>query len=293
MKTQFVLSSSAANLASFLSQFNRTATVEAEYGETCVEGNVLTLAHHGRRSGNQAPCLAENGCAEEVTIVGLSHLDLDAIGGCAAIMSRKPEAPSFWRLVAFIDVHGQHKLGSSSASSEDIRRLNAYWAWSKERKIFAPRDGSVQDVTLAVEVTIEILEKILADDPELLAAGDKFQVENETLNKGSFVEIKDGVIVRVSTGFSSHLYVTPEGITGRAIVALRTDNHACTVSLADPITGVNCREIVQAVWPERDGLGKFLADGSVGIAGCPRGKPCGLDDLLRLRDETIKHINFK
>lgn len=32
------------------------ATVEAEYGDDVVEGEILTLAHHGSRSNNPAPC---------------------------------------------------------------------------------------------------------------------------------------------------------------------------------------------------------------------------------------------
>ena len=32
------------------------ATVEAEYGNNVVEGTKVTLAHHGPRSNNPAPC---------------------------------------------------------------------------------------------------------------------------------------------------------------------------------------------------------------------------------------------
>ena len=40
---------------------NAAATVEAEYGDICVEGKDVTLAHHGPRSGNPAPCNTEVG----------------------------------------------------------------------------------------------------------------------------------------------------------------------------------------------------------------------------------------
>lgn len=32
------------------------ATVEAEYGDKCINGKLYTLAHHGSRSANPAPC---------------------------------------------------------------------------------------------------------------------------------------------------------------------------------------------------------------------------------------------
>lgn len=291
--TRFILSSNPENLRKAFADFIFTATVEAEYGDTLVEGSVLTLAHHGPRFGNPAPCLAENGVTENISAVGLSHMDLDSLGGCAAIIGRKPDASGFWRLAAFVDVNGPHKLSQSDASPEDIRRLNAYWAWSESRKVFPPRDGSSLDVTDKVMEGIEAIERIIADDEEMLKAGDAFKKADEDLNKSSFVEERDGVIVRVSGGFTNHLYVTPDGKVCKAVVALRTDFHACTVSFADPIEGATCRDIVQSVWTDRDDKGQFLAGGHATIAGGPRGKFNGLDDLLRLRDATNAAISGK
>lgn len=289
--TRFIMSSKPETLTESLRLHSRTATVEAEYGNALVEGSVLTLAHHGPRSGNPAPCLADNGVAEDIDAVGLSHIDLDSLGGCAAIIGRKPDANGFWQLAAFVDVNGPHKLSQSGASSEDTRRLYAYWAWSESRKVFPPRDGSSLDVTDKVMEGIEAVERIVADDEEMLKAGNAFKKAEEELNKSSFVEERNGVVVRVSGGFTNHLYVTPDGKVCRAVVALRTDFHACTVSFADPIEGATCRDIVQTVWTDKDDKGQFLAGGHATIAGGPRGKFNGLDDLLRLRNATITAIS--
>lgn len=288
--TRFFLSCKPENLNTAISQFARTATVEAEYGNSVVEGSVLTLAHHGPRSGNPAPCLAENGVTENIEAVGLSHIDLDSLGGCAAIIGRKPEATGFWNLAAFVDVNGPHKLGQSEASDEDVRRLYAYWAWSEEHEVFSPRDGSVLEVTDQVTESLTALEKILAGDEQMLVAGDVFKKGDEELNKLSFVEELNGVIVRVCGGFSNHLYITPDGKVCRAVVALRTDSHSCTVSFADPIEGASCLDIAQIVWADKDETGKFLAGGHEKIAGGPRGKYCGLDTLVNLRDVTVAAI---
>ncbi|MBI5619880.1 hypothetical protein HY950_02875 [Candidatus Gottesmanbacteria bacterium] len=286
MAIRFLVCSNPANLVAAL-EGKRTATVEAEYGDVVVEGSVLTLAHHGSRSANPAPCLADNGVGGEgIEAVGLSHIDLDALGGCAAILGRKPEADGFWALAAFVDVNGPHKIGRSGASAEDIRRLEAYWAWSESRKVFPPRDGSSLDVTDKVMEGIEAVERIVADDEALLTAGDDFVKKGDELNKLSFIEAKGGVIVRVCGGFSNHLYVTPNGEVGCAVVALRTDFHACTVSLADPISGVSCRDIVQSLWGSEAG-------GHPGIAGGPRNALMGLDELLKLRDATVAAVAGK
>jgi hypothetical protein len=251
---------------------------------------VLTLAHHGPRSHNPAPCLAANGCAEAVEVVGLSHVDLDTLGGCLAVLGRKPETPGFWDLAAFVDVNGPHKLGEADASEEDILRLYAYWAWSQAHRVFPPRDGSVADATDQVMEAAEAVEAILADYEPLLADGSDFRLAEEELNKSSFVEEVDGVVVRVAGAFTNHLYTTPDGKIGRAVVSLRTDFHACTVSFAEAIEGVTCRDIVQSVWTDKDEDGKFLAGGHATIAGGPRGLFCGLEVLLRLRDATLEAL---
>ena len=43
-----------------LRSINPDFTVEAEYGEILVEGKYGTLAHHGSRSNNPAPCTVKN-----------------------------------------------------------------------------------------------------------------------------------------------------------------------------------------------------------------------------------------
>ena len=75
------------------------ATVEAEYGDRVIEGWRITLAHHTAAYAHcPAPCnngearKLENGEAQIVC----SHLDLDTLGGCLALMGEKPEDAAFW-----------------------------------------------------------------------------------------------------------------------------------------------------------------------------------------------------
>lgn len=262
---RFLLSSNPTNLAATLEN-NASATVEAEYGNTLVEGSVVTLAHHGSRSANPAPCLADNMSAE-IEVVGLSHVDLDSLGGCLAILGQKPEAPAFWNLAAFVDVRGPHKLGESGASAKDIRRLNAFWAWSEANRLFPPRDDSVADATAWIEKAEAVIGRILADDEEILTAGDEFRRKGDELNTVSFVEESEGVVLRESEAFVNHLYVLPDGKVVKAVVSYNPKNRAVTLSLADPIPGVSCRDIAVELWGDQAG-------GHAGIAGGPR---TGLD----------------
>jgi len=267
---QFLMSSNPSALAGALA--NRpSASVEAEYGDVVVPGSVITMAHHGPRAGQPAPCAYPNGVGAGVEVVGLSHFDLDTLGGCAALLGRKPEAPEFWALAEYVDLNGAHKLGSSGASPEDLRRLYAFWAWSSTTRVFAPKDGAVIEVTQSVATACDVLARILQDDLELLAKGDSFKAEGERLNADSFVEMEEGVITRVSPQFTNHLYVTPAGAYATAVVAYKTLTGEITISFANP-AGVSAIEIAQALWGP-------LAGGHAGIAGGPRDRRMPLEEL--------------
>lgn len=259
-------------------------TVEAEYGDHVAKGSVLTMAHHGPRAGQPAPCSYPNGCAgdPEDLLIGISHVDLDTVGGVMAVLGRKPEAPGFWALAEFVDLNGPHKLGRSGASTADLRRLHAYWAFSRDARVFAPRDGTAGDVTAEVMHHVEAVEKILQDDQEMLAAGDQFRAGEDALNRESFLSISpEGVILRLSEHFVNHLYTTPAGHVGQAVVAHKPtaegdlSGGAITVSLADPHPTINVGNLLRELFgPE--------AGGHAGIGGSPRGQPMAFSEAVRV-----------
>lgn len=266
--TTILLSNSAANLTSALEAFKGTVTVEAEFGDGLVYGTLATLAHHGKRAANPPPCTFGNEDFEQerqsgIEAIGLSHLDLDALGGVMAVLGCKPGPASFWELAGKVDVNGAHKLGSLGGSPADIRALHAWWAWSSKAKCFPPRDGTVVNITLELEAYAKALRAILEGDEMLLAAGDEFRKAGEELSAISFVEMADGVILRRSNAFVNHLYTSPNGLVAKAVVGMNPATGAVTVSLADPIPGVHCGEIVKELWGP-------AAGGHAGIAGSPR-----------------------
>lgn len=286
---RFILSSNPTNLEVALNG-SASATVEAEYGAVTVKGSVLTMAHHGVNAGNPAPCSYGNNIGEGVEVVGLSHIDLDSLGGCAAIMGVKPEAESFWALAEFIDLNGAHKLQKgiehAGATDDDVEKLFAFWAWSREFRVFPNRDGSVSDVTDQVMEGCEVLTKILSGDEQLVAAGKAFRQGEQQLNKDSFISSLSGVIVRSSPNFVNHLYTDPEGKVHDAVVAHNTTNDSITISFADAPTGdVNARTIVQKLWGE-------LAGGHAGIAGSPRDKKMTYDDIAAARKEVVQMLSL-
>ena len=57
-------------------------------------------------------------------------------------------------------------------AAEDIRRLQAFWAYSQANRVLAPRDGSALDVTEVVMTYADVLARIadlpVSHVPELL-----------------------------------------------------------------------------------------------------------------------------
>ena len=151
-----------ANNAAALETLSLDATVEAEYGLTCVTGDMLTLAHHGPRSNRPCPCSMDNFPSMGIETVGISHVDLDTIGGLMAIMGIKPSkydwVRDFWRVAAEVDTQGVHKLPTMDLGicpDMVMDSLNAFYAFSeKEGRVSAPRDGSVVEIDLSKHFSV-------------------------------------------------------------------------------------------------------------------------------------------
>lgn len=158
-KIKTFISSSATSLRSALSAFTSTATVEAEFGAECVEGSVLTLAHHGERSARPCPCSLPNFPEMGIEAVGISHVDLDTLGGLMAVSGIKTTqyqwVKEFWKVASMVDIWGPHRLQEilETVYHKELvtDALNAFWAFSEspEGRVFAPRDGSTVEVDLS------------------------------------------------------------------------------------------------------------------------------------------------
>lgn len=273
--------------AALAASFNPDLTVEAEYGSVVVEGSAYTAAHHQPSGpyagdhvvagGRPAPCndpSIPRVAWSEGAVAVVSHLDLDTVGGLLRAHPHgdsvfRPEYAPFWSLAGFVDCNGVHKRHLAGAAQIDLDRMDAWWAWFRDGVPRLPREGFT-DVTEIVVSCWEALIRILAGDTAYLAAGRRFRDAESSVNEASFVGVdtRIGIVRRVASvenAFVNHLYTAPSGEVGRAIVAHNPVNGSITVSLADPIPGVSCREIVQALWGP-------LAGGHAGIAGSPRGQ---------------------
>jgi hypothetical protein len=262
--------------ASLASTVAAHVSVEAEYGSVVARGSEYTAAHHqptgefaGTHVGGSQPAPCNNPTIPYLpgATVLVSHFDLDTLGGVLRVAGEDdyfaPEFDGFWKLAEFVDVSGPHKLALSGADEADIRRLQAFWAWGQANRASFARDA-VTNLTEYFSQAADALREILEDNAEYLAAGEAMVAREAALNADSFMGTAEGIITRTSDSFVNHLYTAPgETTPAKVIVAMNTKFGSITISLADPIPGVNCRDIVQGLWgPE--------AGGHAGIAGSPR-----------------------
>lgn len=284
VKTKILLSSAPDELAKELAKYGRTATVEAEYGDRLVSGSVETLAHHGSRSHYPAPCLYLGSPVEELEAVGLSHVDLDTLGGVAGLIGwpygaecsfKNTEHPGFWRAAAFVDVFGSHKAEECLDWEEQKHRLQAFWAWSQENRVFAPRDGSVTDVTEKVLIAINTIQAILQEDPDLLEAGRVWAETQVKTEQRCFISDEGSIRVFAGDAFCNTFYRRPDGKVAEAIICFNTVAGSITLSFEDGGKLLNACKIVQSLWGSEAG-------GHAGIAGSPRDQRMTFKDLQEI-----------
>jgi hypothetical protein len=301
---KILISNNPALLQEKMNQ-HKSVTVEAEYGDIEVTGTVKSLSHHGIRRNNPVPCSYPN-MDIKPEVIGISHVDLDCLGGIMAVTNQKPDAPDFWDAAAFIDVNGVHKIKKFNPSKEVLEQLQAYWAFSNNHRVFAPRDTRdpktiandlltgyhgdpkilIDDVTSKVNEHIDALKLILKNDPTMINQGKKWAKEQKDLDKKSFIEMNGDVILRSSPVFVSHLYDLGDGRIGKVNVSFNEKYKSCTVAFADKIKGMSCKDMVQELWGEEAG-------GHDGIAGSPRNREMTMEDARELFELVVQKFAKK
>jgi hypothetical protein len=249
-------------------------TVEAEFGAIVVKGSLETRAHHVEEYKHlPSPCTYPNQLVEGLGVIGLSHMDLDSLGGALAAMGTRPGPDAFWTLAGWVDVNGPHKLSTFPATEKDLAYLHAFWAWSEKNKAVISAE-EITDLTEYVEGGRQALTRIFEGDADLLRAGEEMKANEDKLNEESFRYEVDGIIVREHENFVNHLYATPGGYPAKAVVTFSTKWKSVTVSVPEDTDGFHVGHLVRCIWG-------IEAGGHQNIGGSPRGKEMTFADAAR------------
>lgn len=267
---------------------NVAATVEAEYGQECINGELYTLAHHGPRSHNPAPCNSEIGHPINDGTILVSHIDLDTIGGCLAVMGEKIDDKEFWEGAEYIDVHGAHHIHELSQEVQD--KLNAFYEWNNAQG--RSRYTEVTDVTDKVQSAKNQLDKILDErHPEhdnVIAKGREWCQKQIEIVESKLISENEHVRAFVTDGaFCAASYYSPSDKAVKdATVTMNEKTNTLTLAFEDGGKKINAQQIVQELWGSEAG-------GRAGIAGSPRNWDKRGDALKAEMKKLFDKVNEK
>jgi len=292
----FILAASASALTDYFASCEgrgeKTGGIETQWGALTAEGSGFTLVHHEKHRDNPAPCEAEAGSLPVVDVVGLSHVDHDAMMGCGVAMGRDAFPPAFVKLAAVADVRGPGaardlpEWGERAANGAFTwgEALDSVWAYEESHKVWPPREG-VADVTEEVESYVGVIDRILAGDQELLFLGRQWRAAEVVLAASSIEEVMFGgsVLLRKSEEFVNHLY-RHEGHDADCVVALTPTSGDVTVSFREP-EKFSAEEFggEPALYFVRKAFGPE-AGGGAGCAGGPRNAGATMDAVYEVAD---------
>lgn len=262
-------------------------TVEAEYGDAVVEGKVYTLAHHGSRSNNPAPCNAsiDKKLDDANLTILISHIDLDTVGGIAAIRGIKAYDNEFWSGAEFVDVNGPHHIHELPEYVQN--KLNAYWAWTESQpQTERLETGEIRDVTKTVLNHIHAANTIIAGNEEMLEAGKKWAENMQAATDEKLVYESDNVRAFVTDGIfcNAAYYSKKRGEDIPCTISFNTKYKSITIAFFDGGKELDACKIVQSLWGN-------LAGGHAGIAGSPREKEMNIFDFVNLIDSVEDKID--
>jgi len=270
---RILLSGNKYGLATTLGRFSKTATVNSTSRQ--IGGSVCTLPEENEGQHISPACLTKN-IVEPIDVVGILKFDINILGGILALQGKKPDYDEFWELVAFVDTYGVYSIPDANASEKNISRIYSFYAYIRKHKLLPNEDGAVRDVTAQIEQYSLILDRIIRGDRNLLFDGNNFRKDEENLNKSSFVEENENVVVRVSHRFTNHMYRTPNGKIAKCVVAYNTSHQKITLSFASKMD-ISAAKLAQNIWGDGAGGPKT----SLTIAGSPHGQQMNLDELHR------------
>lgn len=259
------------------------ASVEAEYGSEIIEGDI-TLAHHiDKYKDNPAPCMQKIGKLDDSKNIIISHIDLDTLGGCAALMGLKHENEEFWSAVEYIDLNGPHHLNELEESIRNmIIAYNSYAAINHMDKV-----NDVVDVTSIIIDRINTINKILEGDTTLINEGiDFYRNEQLKINNCLLVEnpnirvfySKQGLFCSASYYSDNYKKIIPY------IISYNGFYNSITVSSEDGGKLLSCKTLVQELWGSEAG-------GHNGIAGSPRNIVMTNDDFVMITKILNERLN--
>lgn len=261
------------------------ATVEAEFGNKVIKGKSVTLAHHAEEyKDNPAPCNTKDiPILKDGATIVVSHLDLDTLGGIAALIGKKREDEAFWSAAEFIDLNGAHRM--HQIDKETSKKLIAYRAYQETHKL--PRIDKPKDITDIVLEHLAVVELAMTANEQLLAKGEEWYQKSQEQMEKCLIAENGNVRVFISqdgTSCSTAYYSEKQGNVKPCTVTLNKRLGTITVGMEDGGKQVSAKKLVEEVWGSKAG-------GRPGVAGGPREEKMTEEDLQKIANLANERLN--
>lgn len=283
MKSRIILAPDYTVAKAFAANNKVALTVEAEYGDEVIEGQLGTLAHHGKRQSNPAPCnWPDVPQVNNKDYILISHIDLDTVGGILAAEGIKPVDKAFWDGAEYIDINGRHHMGKLSTNVQN--QLNAVYAWMAMNPVGPYRETI--DVSQIIEDYCFGINSIINETGILhdlmIEFGKVWNAKQNRIREECLVREFDSLRVFCTKGVScAAAYYSPE--KGRIIPATLTLDqvkHNITLAFEDGGKQHSAVQIMQEIFGDEAG-------GKDGIAGTPYGIDYNMRDLMKTAETLV------
>lgn len=259
------------------------ATVEAEYGSEIIEGKTITLAHHvSKYKDHRAPCIQEVSKLPDSSNIIISHIDLDTLGGIAALMGVKHENKEFWEGVEYIDLNGPHHLNELDNNIANM--INAYNAYAALKHL--DKFDDIKDVTDVVIDRINIINRIIDGDEKLITEGlDYFNREQKRIEECLVFE-NPNIRIFYSNGIfcNASYYSKKLDMIVPYIVSFNSYYDSLSFSSENGGIDISCQLVMKELFGKEAG-------GHNGIAGSPRNQKMTHDDFVKLSNYVNDLVN--
>jgi hypothetical protein len=268
-----------------LSKYQRTATVEAEYGDIVIEGTVITLAHHVRKyKHNPPPCTYKLEKPVNLDAIGISHIDADTVGGVITLINDGDNIlPQYmWDVIGYIDINGYHRAYNHPRFNECKIYIHALFKYLEEvNSLYSINTiSSIEciDVSNIMRNAIDVLKSIKNNNKVMMLKGYLYEKQMKSLEKKSFVDMAitkryRRVILRSSNKFVNHLYRHSD-IIADILVGYNVESKSITLSFEKDI-GISARDYMRRLYGNKAG-------GHKTIAGTPRDESYDIKDAEEL-----------
>lgn len=250
-------------------------TIEMEYGDHCVEGEKLTLAHHGSRSGNPVPCLGESYTDLNPKTIGISHFDLDTLGAIMRVINKKCGDEELWKWIGYFDINGIHHMFEAP---QEYRKFLTAMYYIVESKRLSRATDTLLDVTEDVLEVIKTVEDFFTNEEKqqaVISEAEEWQKKKDTsISKALIYEdLNMRVFVTNGTFCAASYYSENLDAIIPTTITLNLATKAVTIGFEDGGKRFSASAIAKKLWGDKAG-------GRDGIAGSPRDWECDLQELL-------------